>query len=422
MRAQHAVAGWVLLVAACGSPQASAPPDREAHYLEVYSWLVAGPEAQAMNALYDMLRQRDPAIELLSPEFEVPGGRLEIEPRFAAHSPPDALQVIQGDDIGKWIGMDVLAPLDATSAAEGWPSVFPKAVLDSVGANGSLYGVPLDIERDNTLFFNKWILAAHGLSPPRSIAGALDVAVALSATGQQTFTMSGAGWMVASTFFESVLVAEAGPDFYQAYLTGQLAPDAPEVRAALVDLAKLVDFANADVAATGWGDAVDRFCNGEGAVLLMPDFAKGELVSTGCLDSTRIGYMPVEPAGAPTFVFLGLGFALAKEAKHAANGMEFLQTVGSRDGQEAFNRLKLALPARTDTDVSQFDFVSVAEATDYRAAGEHLVLGYEGITPRAFQDNINLALGRFVDSSSTDYQNVDTALAALRSNYALLQP
>jgi glucose/mannose transport system substrate-binding protein len=409
-------------IAACGSSQASGPPDvPEAHYLEVEAWLSAGPERQAMDALIEVFRRRDPEIQVLSDEYYIPARSLELDQRFAMHVPPDSLRVIDGIDTGQWINQDVLASLDVASATDGWSAVFPKQVLDSVSGKGSLYGVPLDIERDNTLFFDKAIFADNGLSPPTTVADVLAAAAALSAKGTTALSMSGAGWAVASTLFESVLVAEAGPDFYEAYLTGQLAPDAQEMQVALADLAKLADYADPDLATTNWGDATLRFCNGQTAMLVMPDFVKMEFAAAGCFDAAKIGYVTLEPPETPTFVFLGLGFVVPREAAHQVNGVQFVRAVGSREGQAAFNLLKSTVPARIDVDMSGFDFVSIAEAADYRAAGEHLVLGYAGLTPSNFQDAVNPALAHFVDSTSADYKNIDAVLAVLRSNYALLK-
>jgi glucose/mannose transport system substrate-binding protein len=423
LKIARGIAGFALLFAAsaCEFRETTAPVhDPSAHTIDVGHWLFGGREGEAIGALFEVLRRRDPEIQFSNHAPEPPT-RAEIEASFEFHNPPDSIQIIEGSNVGGWVARQALASLDATSAEEAWPSVFPKAVLDSVGMGGSLYAVPLDIERDNVLFFNKALFDANGVSPPTSIASVLDAASALSQKGVTALSMTGQGWAVASTLFETVLVAEAGPELYSAYLTGKMAPDAPEVQAALGDLARLVDHANPDLATTNWVEAARRICRGEAAMLLMPDFEKGELDAGGCLDPAKIGYVALEPAGTPTFVFIGLGFAVAKEARHPASGMEFARTVGSREGQEAFNLRKLALPARADVDLGQFDFVTVSEAADYRAPGEHLVLGYAGLTPPAFQESVALALAQFVDATSPNYKNVDAVLETLRNQYDLLR-
>ena len=75
----------------------------------------------------------------------------------------------------------------------------------------------------------------------------------------------------------------------------------------------------------------------------------------------------------------------------------------------------------TDADLSGLDFLSIAEALDYRAASERLVLGYAGLAPWGFQQSLNGALGQFVDRASADYKNMNAVLVALRSNYVLLK-
>ncbi len=154
----------------------------------------------------------------------------------------------------------------------------------------------------------------------------------------------------------------------------------------------------------------------------MPDFVKGQLEVEGCFAPDKVGYVPLEPPGAPTFMFVGLAFNLTQAALHPKNGVEFLKVVGSKEGQESFNRLKLTVTPRFDTDVSDFDFMTRQETTEYRASGEHLVLGYAGQTSSAFQEAVSAALQAFADPANPDHQNVDAVLTVLRNNYDKIRP
>jgi glucose/mannose transport system substrate-binding protein len=411
----------LILIFCAGCGGAVSPAAQASHDLDVYYVHTDKIEGQALDTVVEILRQRDPDIHLVEQQLGVEDGWASLSERFKTHTPPDSFHTLLGDDTATWVGEETLASLDDISAAEGWPNVFPKEVLASARTNGSLYTVPLEIQRNNTLFFNKKVLSEKGLSPPASIADVLDVARVLAGPGKYPMAMTSNGWAVASMLFDSLFLAEAGPDVYRAYLTGQLVPDAPEMRAALADLAELADYANPEVTALTWDFAVDGFCRGEAAMLMMPDFVKSQLASSGCLDESRIGYAPLEPVGTPTFVFFGLGYSLVKEAKHPANGQEFLRTVGSREGQEAFNLIERGIPARLDARVSGLDFVTAAGAADYRAQQETLLPGYDDLTPQAFQQPVRAGLGDFLVASSTAYKNVDAVLELLRSNYALLK-
>ena len=47
---------------------------------------------------------------------------------------------------------------------------------------------------------------------------------------------------------------------------------------------------------------------------------------------------------------------------------------------------------------------------------------YAALTNTVFQVAVNPALQQFADPASPDYRNVDTMLAVLKTNYALLRP
>ena len=219
----------------------------------------------AVDSLSRLLRERVPGIFLLADADLAYGpSSCDLHTCVAEGRPPDSFQTIGGDDLRAWAGQGALASLDVLAAEEGWPDVMPKAVLDSARANATLYGVPLNLERDNTLFFNKTLFAANGITPPTTIAGILEAAKALDAKGIPALSVSAsAGWTIASMLFEEVLVAEAGPEFLEAYLTGRLRGDAPEMRTALTDLAALLQYANPDRASTRWGTAAERLCTDE---------------------------------------------------------------------------------------------------------------------------------------------------------------
>jgi glucose/mannose transport system substrate-binding protein len=383
----------------------------------VLHWLISGSEKTAMDSLVSVLHERAPDIEFVN---------TEPNPRDCAKRPcdpapdsaPDSFQTIGGDDLRQWAKMGALAPIDALAVEQRWLDLVPSSVLDSARWNGTLYGVPLNLERDNTLFYNKALFAANGIAPPTSVAAMLEAARAFDAKGVQALSVSASGgWTIADMLFEGILVAEAGPDFVEAYLTGQLKGDAPELQVALTDLAALLDYANPDRGTTGWGDAVKRLCSGEAAMLMMGDFVKGQLEVNGCLTPDEIGYVPLEPPGAPTFVFVGIMFPLAQDARHPRNGAEFLKVVGSEEGQASFNRLKLSVPPRLDADLSGFDYVTVEEAAEYRAPGEHLLLGFPGQSSPAYQEAVQPALQSFADPASPDHKNSNALLTVLRDNY-----
>jgi glucose/mannose transport system substrate-binding protein len=387
--------------------------------LDVYTWLVTGNEAAAFNALIDELRRRYPRVSIVN--SSLPGDpRTDLLKRIAAGNPPDSFQIIIGADTRTFGDEGALQSIDALSAAQGWSRVFPKVVLDAASRGGALLGVPLDVERSNTLFYNTTVLQSHGVAAPASVDEFFKVAEALKSQGVTPIAVSATGgWTIASQLFESVLVAEAGPDFVEAYLRGQKAADAPEIQKALGDVGRMMDYANPDRATTGWSDAVKKVCAGEAAMLFLPDFVKPEFANQGC-GPDRIGYVAMEPAGTPTFVFVSIGFTLPNLAAHRDSALAFLEVVGSVEGQRIFNTKRGYVPARTDVPAGGFDPISSKSLNDFAMPSEHHVLGYAAAVSESFQSAVNPALQAFVDPTSPAHQNVATVLTVLKQNYPLI--
>ena len=406
------------LAAACG---AASPASKAPTTIEVYSWLTAGSERDALDALFDVVKRDHPKIAITNAAQDRSDvAQQELVQRMAAGNPPDSFQVVSGSDLVSWINKGALEPLDTIEGASDWASVIPAPVLASVSKDGSLYGVPLDIERDNTLFYNKQIFAQQQLAPPLAIDQVLPLARALKAKGITPLSVSAsAGWTIASLLFEAVLVAQAGPDYYEAYLGGAKTADTPEVRAALATIASLMDYANVDRASASWTDAVASLCSGKAAMVIMPDFVKGELAHDGC-GPDAIGYVPMQPGGSPTFVFVSITFELPNGAPHRDEALQFLQTVGSKAGQDAFNAVKGSIPARLDADPSLFDEMGAQTLADFKASGERLVPGYAALTSPSFQTAINPALKSFVDPSSDAFGDVDAVIVVLSQKYGMI--
>jgi glucose/mannose transport system substrate-binding protein len=407
------------LVTACssGAGDGSSPKP-----LEVYSWLTSGSEGDALGALFGVITRQDSRMKITNSAQDNPSmAQAQLKTRMAEGIPPDSFQVVSGRDLDDWIDRLALEPLDGLASAQSWGGVIPPPVLQSVGSMGTLYGVPLDIERDNTLFYNKAVFAAAGVALPKTLTDVFFVAEALKAKGVTPFEVSASGgWTIASHLFESVLVAQAGPDFYEAYLTGQKAADAAEIRTALNTVAWMMDLSNEDRSALLWSDAVKEVCAGHAAMLVLPDFVKGEFAHDGCGPET-IDYMSMEPPGTPTFVFVSITFELPKGAPHRDDAIEFLKAVGSMGGQDSFNPIKGAISARIDSDLAKYDTISRRTASEFRSAGERLVPGYAALTTTDVQGNVNAALQAFVDPSNSYYKSVDAVVAVLTQNYGALQ-
>jgi glucose/mannose transport system substrate-binding protein len=248
----------------------------------------------------------------------------------------------------------------------------------------------------------------------------------LKAAGVTPFSVSDkGGWTMASHVFESVLVAQAGAQFYRDYLSGKKQADDAAITAALTTTGQMLDMANTDAPTTNWVDAVKKVCMGQAAMLVLPDFVKGEFEAvTGAdgkpCDPSKIDYVPMQTATENSFVFVSVTFALPKGAPDGDAAKEFLETVGSAQGQLGFNLAKGAIPARKDANITSagYDLISQHTYQDFTSMSEQLVPAYAALTSPTFQAAINTALQAFSDRTNPVYKDVPTMITALKTNYA----
>jgi glucose/mannose transport system substrate-binding protein len=77
----------------------------------------------------------------------------------------------------------------------------------------------------------------------------------------------------------------------------------------------------------------------------MGDWAYGEFVSKNAVDN--VGWVS-HPGTNGSFVLVVDSFTLPKGAPNAQNAKQWLEVLGSKEAQEAFNPLKGSIPPRTD--------------------------------------------------------------------------
>jgi glucose/mannose transport system substrate-binding protein len=116
--------------------------------------------------------------------------------------------------------------------------------------------------------------------------------------------------------------------------------DDPRVKEAARLYGRMLDYQNADHSALSWDQAVRRVIHGKAAFTAMGDWAYSELVKAGLKGNQDFGWVSF-PGTEDTFLVVADGFALAKDAPNIAEAVAWLEMVGSKEAQEAFNALKV---------------------------------------------------------------------------------
>ncbi len=327
--------------------------------LEIFSWWTNPGEADGLQALFDIFKQRKPGVEIIN--ATVAGGagtnaKAVLVTRMQGGNPPDSFQVHAGQElIGTWVVAGKMEPINDLFEQEGWNKVMPKTLLDQISYKGEFYSVPVNIHRSNMLWYNKQVFEANNLEPPKTLDDFYQVAEKLKAAGVTPLSVGGKDKFEVPHLFEDLLLAVFGPKDYAALFTdpGMWEND-ERIDQAIETLDRFLSYANEDRSALSWADAAQRIIDGSAAMTIMGDWAYGYFINKGAKPGQVFGWAP-SPGTDGSFLWLSDSFGLPKGAPHRTNAIEWLKVCGSREGQDAFNPKKGSIPARTDPDKSKYD-------------------------------------------------------------------
>ena len=369
--------------------------------LEVFSWWTSGGEAVALEALFKVYKHKNPDVEVLNAAVTGGGGsaaRPVLQTRLAAGNPPDTWQVHPGHELfGQYVQAGYCVPVTVLYQSEGWDRVVPQGLLDQVSKGGEVYAVLVGVHRGNVLWYNKKVLKKHGIKvgDTLSFEQFFSVAQRLKAAGLVPLAMGDEGLWATAELFENTLLGVLGPQGWQELFGGEMAFDDPRVKQAARLYSRMLDCQNADHSALSWDQAVRAVIQGKAAFTAMGDWTYGELAKAGLKENQDFGWVS-SPGTEGAFLAVADGFTLAKGAPHLAEAVAWLEMVGSKEAQEAFNALKGSIPVRTDVDKGKFG----AYQQWSMASFDHDVLLASCVhgeaVPATFQQELNDAIGLFV--------------------------
>jgi len=363
-RSSCALLGFAFLVAGCsGDDKAAADggagsgTTTEAVQVEVFSWWTAPGEAEALQSLVDLHADKYPNERIYNAATDpkvVSGGneaKAVLQARLEDGDPPDAFQTNAFELKRGYIAASprLLEPLDDLFEAQGLVDNLAPEALADVTVGGHYMAVPVNIHRENGLFYNKSVFADNGLEPPTTMAEFLDVCAKLKEAGVTPLAISTSqGWIINKVFI-SLALGTMGPDaFVKTFVDKEPVEEA--TLAPVVDvldqvLTDYIDVEGAAVEGFGWTQAADALRDGTAGMFIHGDWAKGYLMQVGATPDVDFGVVS-SPDAAGVFVYGMDVFAVPAGAKHPEGALDWVRTISSSEGQVAFNEYKGSSPVR----------------------------------------------------------------------------
>jgi len=336
--------------------------------LEIFSWWTHGGEVDALNALFEIYKKRFPNVEIIN--ATVAGGagfnaKAVLVTRMQGGDPPESFQVHAGQElIGTWVGTGLIEPINFIFEENNWLDVYPADIIDIISQDGKIWSVPVNIHRSNVMWYNKEVFESNGLQVPKTFDEFFAVAEELKALGITPITLGSKEIWTATHLFEDVLLGVLGAEGYRGLFDGSVRWDSPEVIKAIETFVKVLDVANKDHSALLWDEAVDLVIDGSAATTIMGDWAEGYMKAKGWAPGVEFGWAP-SPGTEGSFMMLSDSFSLPTNIKNRDAAIGWLEVVGSKEGQDAFNPIKGSIPPRTDIDVSLYDPYLQSSIKDY---------------------------------------------------------
>lgn len=397
---------FAMMLSACGGGNSTSSSESEGakeqgkEKLEIFSWWTGAGEEDGLKALIKLFEEKYPDIPVEN--AAVAGGagtnaKAVLASRMQGNDPPATFQVHGGAELNdSWVAAGKMESLNELYQEQGWMDKFPEELIRMVSKDGHIYSVPVNIHRGNVLWYNKKVFEENGLQPPKTFDEFFKVADQLKAKGITPLALGDKEPWTATHIFETVLLGVLGPEGYQKLWAKEISFDDPKVKEAAEIFKKMLSYINEDHSSRNWQDASQLVGNGEAAMNIMGDWAKGYFVNDLKLKVNEdFGYAPT-PNTEGNFVVITDTFGLPKGVKNPDDVKKFLSVLGSVEGQDTFNPLKGSIPARIDADVSKYDQYGKDTIEDFQSSKLVPSLAHGSAAPEGFVTKVNQAVNIFV--------------------------
>ena len=355
---------------AMGLGMASAPAMADPNVEVMHFWTTGG-EAAALATVRDKVVAA--GVEWQDAPVAGGGGdqaKTALQARIAAGNPPTAMLML-GQNIIDWANEGLLSNVDAVAERELWDSVLPEAVKAFTRVDGHYVSAPTNVHRTDMLWVSVEAFEAIGADYPKTWEELNALAPRFLEAGIIPLAHGGQAWQEAY-MFEAVALGVGGADFYRKALVDldEATLRSETMTAVFTELAALRGMIDENAPGRDWNLATAMVINGEAAMQIMGDWAKGEFTNAGLVPNEDFACVPVPRASDGGFIYLinSLSFFDQPEEDRKLGQEVLASAIMDPAVQIDFNLAKGSIPARSDLDMTSLDACAQATAADFVAA------------------------------------------------------
>ncbi|MFZ6847936.1 ABC transporter substrate-binding protein [Undibacterium sp. RuRC25W] len=345
-----------------------------AQTVQVLHWWTSTSEEKAIAVLSGRLAQENIVWKnAVIPSGSGIGAGIVLKSRMLAGDAPEVAQ-LNGVMIAEWAQLGLLQEMDTAATAARWEKLLQPTVWHLIQPNGHPVALPLGIHRINTLFYNRKLFAKYDLTVPTNWDEFEITAKKLQQLGIIPLAQSSEPWQLA-TLFETLVLSESDANFYRdAFVSkkSQAFID-PRFGRALSRLRKLKQYMPVPLTERTWFATTKLLADGDAAMLVMGDWAKGELNSLGLATDNGFSCTVVPNTGnyhlydIDTLVMIKKG-----NTTHLAQD-KIAQVALQPAVQSEYNQLKGSIPVLRNPDLSKMDSCAQASWKSFSRGVENQV-------------------------------------------------
>lgn len=402
-----------LAVAAAMAMAGGAPA--HADELQVLHWWKSVSERKAVDLIAARLAEQDIGWhDGMVPSGSGAAAAVVLRSRMLAKDAPEVAQV-NGIVVRDWARLDLLQNLDSVAQAGKWDKVLLPTVAAAIQSDGHVYAAPVGIHRMNNLFYNRKLFARAGLAAPASWDDFERAAARLQQMGVVPLVQSSEPWQVAGLF--EVLVLAEGAQFYR-HLFLQRDPAAygdPHLASALTRLRGLKKWMGASVPERTWDAGVRDLAEGRAAMMVMGDWAKGELVARGLAVDDGFGCAAVPGTARWHLYNIDTLSMLAARDAHRADQEKLAALIVTPALQNEYNQVKGSIPVLRNAPVAKMDACARASWKLFNSGPDAQVpsLVHRMATDEIVRDAIVAEIHRYFMDDSASVAETQRRLSAI---------